>query len=340
LREVHRQTEATPEPLVLHVCASGIGAAFDQPAPGLLGGSVTAEDKATSRKHLPLPWARGQILVLALAGFIISLLAFWPGFMEFDSFDQYAQAIGREPLNDWHPVILAFLWKLLIFVHDGPQPMLLLQLLLYWSGFLYLALHLLQRDKPWLAVAAILVPFSPFLLNFAGVLWKDTQLALAFFWAALLLTFAPRNLTSAVASLAFIVYGLAVRHNGIAAALPLLILWSNEFAVSLHRGNRFGSLFCATCLAAIFFLINLGISELVIVERTSQLRHQMLNEIAFIQCHSNSPTSLSNFFDTYGGATLQSMSEPERGTALCGQIESLATSGDTDEASCLYGSTM
>jgi hypothetical protein len=210
-----------------------------------------------------LPWARGQIFALALAGFVISLLAFWPGFMEFDSFDQYAQAIGKEHLNDWHPVILVFVWKLLIFVHDGPQLMLLLQLLLYWSGFLYLALRLLQRDKPWLAVAAILVAFSPFLVNFAGVLWKDTQLALAFFWAALLLAFAPRNLTTAVTSLALISYGLAVRHNGITAALPLLILWSNEFAVSLHRGNRFGALFCATSLAATLFLINFVVSEAV-----------------------------------------------------------------------------
>jgi hypothetical protein len=231
-------------PLVLQAGVSGIGADFDQPVRGSLNGPAAAEHAPTWRnRDRSLPWARGQIFALALAGFVISLLAFWPGFMEFDSFDQYAQAIGKEQLNDWHPVILVFVWKLLIFVHDGPQLMLLLQLLLYWSGFLYLALRLLQRDKPWLAVAAILVAFSPFLVNFAGVLWKDTQLALAFFWAALLLAFAPRNLTTAVTSLALISYGLAVRHNGITAALPLLILWSNEFAVSLHRGNRFGALF-------------------------------------------------------------------------------------------------
>lgn len=123
---------------------------------GSLNGPAAAEHALAWRnRDRSLPWARGEIFALALAGFVISLLAFWPGFMEFDSFDQYAQAIGKEQLNDWHPVILVFVWKLLIFVHDGPQLMLLLQLLLYWSGFLYLALHLLQRDKPWLAVAAI-----------------------------------------------------------------------------------------------------------------------------------------------------------------------------------------
>jgi hypothetical protein len=333
LGQVHRQTQAAPGPLVLQAGASGIGADFDQPVRGSLNGSAAAEHAPRWRnRDRSFPWARGQIFALALAGFVISLLAFWPGLMEFDSFDQYAQAIGKEQLNDWHPVILVFVWKLLIFVHDGPQLMLLLQLLLYWSGFLYLALHLLQRDKPWLGVAAILVAFSPFLVNFAGVLWKDTQLALAFFWAALLLAFAPRNLTTAVTSLALISYGLAVRHNGITAALPLLILWSNEFAVPLHRGNRFGALFCATSLAATLFLINFVVSEAVIVERTSQLRHQMLNEIAFIQCHANSPSSLSNFFDSYGGVALQAMmNEQERQTALCGQVEALASSGDTDD---------
>jgi hypothetical protein len=67
-----------------------------------------------------LPWARGEIFALALAGFVISLLVFWPGFMEFDFFDQYAQAIGKEQLNDWHPVILVFVWKLSIFCARRP----------------------------------------------------------------------------------------------------------------------------------------------------------------------------------------------------------------------------
>ena len=113
--QVHRQTEA---------------ADFDQPVRGSLNGP--AEHAPTwLNSDRSFPWARGQILALAMGGFVISLLAFWPGLMEFDSFDQYAQAIGKEQLNDWHPVILVFVWKLLIFVHDGPQLMLLLQLLLY-----------------------------------------------------------------------------------------------------------------------------------------------------------------------------------------------------------------
>jgi hypothetical protein len=30
---------------------------------------------------------------------------------EFDSFDQYGQAIGQSLLNDWHPVIMTLMWK-------------------------------------------------------------------------------------------------------------------------------------------------------------------------------------------------------------------------------------
>ena len=94
----------------------------------------------------------------------------------------------------------------------------------------------------------------------------------------------------------------------------------------------FGALLSPAALGAIVFLIHFVGSAAELGERTCQLRHQMLNEIAYIQCRADNSSSLSSFFDSYGGVALQAMtSEQERQTALCGQIEALASSGDTDD---------
>ena len=301
--------------------------ALEAAAPIALVGTSTVPDHLTQKQFV----ASAQPLIFAVActGFCLSILAFWPGFMEFDSFDQYAQAIGREPLNDWHPVIMALLWRVLIRFHDGPEPMLLLQMALYWSGFLYLALQMLRRGRPALAWGAILIPFLPFLLNFSGVVWKDTHMALAFFWAALILAFARRSMWSAATSLLLIFYGLAVRHNGIAAALPLLILWGHNFAGLINIRHRFSAaLFTAGAAATILVLTNFAIDRLLAVEQTNPLHHQMLNEIAYMQCHSGGPVDLLTL---YPGDALKELSPADRQIELCRQVDELAAGGDTDD---------
>jgi hypothetical protein len=288
------------------------------------GSAGSIHDPVSHAKDL---WARKAIFAIAFIGFVVSLFSFWPGFMEFDSFDQYAQAVGQEPLNDWHPVIMALLWRFLIVFHDGPQPMLLLQLALYWSGFLYLAWHSLQKSRVVVAVGAIVAPFFPFLLNFSGVVWKDTQLALALFWAALILLFARRSWVSAATSLALIFYGLAVRHNGPAAALPLLVLWSWKYAGQLPK--KIGVLLCTGFVTAILLLTNFGINKLLIMEQTNPLHHEMLNEIAFIQCHSWGSFDFLKFYQ--GEVLKQQLNQAERQIKLCGQVDALASEGDTDD---------
>lgn len=223
-----------------------------EPAASLVGTSIVPHH-LTQKQFVAS--AKALIFAVTCTGFCLSMLAFWPGFMEFDSFDQYAQAIDREPLNDWHPVLMALLWRVLIRFHDGPEPMLLLQMALYWSGFLYLALQMLKRVRPVLACGAILIPFLPFLLNFSGVVWKDTHMAVAFFWVALILAFARPSMWGAATSLLLIFYGLTVRHNGIAAALPLLLLWGHNFAGLLNIRHRLSAaLFTASAVATILVI--------------------------------------------------------------------------------------
>ncbi len=270
------------------------------------------------------------LITIAVAGFILSLLAFWPGFMEYDSFDQYGQAIGILPLEDWHPPSMTLLWRALIKIYNGPQPMLLLQCLLYWSSFLYLALWLWRdTSKFMLALTAVLVPFLPFLINFTGVIWKDTHLAVALFWATLLLVFGKTSRSKLLISLLFIFYGLSVRHNGIAAALPLLILWSYRYCRFTDSNSKYGVFLVTTTTLLIYLVVDYGLNSFFSVEKTYPIKSQRLNEIVFIKCHSGSQDFST--LEKYYGESLTRTKPQKRRNYLCDQVSSLASTDDTGE---------
>lgn len=265
---------------------------------------------------------------ISIAGFAFSIAAFWPGFMEYDSFDQYGQATGSLTLDDWHPVGLTLLWKALNLIYRGPQVMLLLQSVLYWSGFLYLSLYLLRRSSNLiLSLGAVVIPFSPFLINFSGAILKDTHLAISLFWASLLLGLGEISSGKLLISFFLILYALSVRHNAIAAALPIIILWSYQFAHLASVKNKLG----VPIITVIFFLGYLVAStffaSLLAIERTSPLKAQMLNDITFIQCQSDSENM--DILKIYYGIKLNSLEPHSRRKYLCDQISILANTGDT-----------
>jgi hypothetical protein len=268
------------------------------------------------------------LVTIAIVGFALSLMAFWPGFMEYDSFDQYGQAIGVQPLDDGHPIIMALFWRVLIALYNGPQPMLLLQSFLYWSGFLYLSLYLLRDTSRFkLALTAILVPFLPFLLNFSGVIWKDTQMALSLFWAILLLVFGKTSKNKLLISLLLILYATLVRHNGVAAVLPILLLWSYQYVRFRDIKNKYSVPLITIFLLFIFLLINPGLNRIFSVEKTDLIRSQHLSEIVFIHCHS-APQDFS-MLKKYYGESLTQMKPQYRQKYLCDLVSSLASTDDT-----------
>jgi hypothetical protein len=123
-------------------------------------------------------WLVWLIRALPIVGFFCTLLCFYPGFMSFDSLSQYRQSLAHS-YSDAHPASMAVLWSVLNVGSTGPQLMLLLQLLAYW-GSVHLVLSTRPtRVTPWTSFAVILIAFSPAILNFVGVVWKDVQLASA-----------------------------------------------------------------------------------------------------------------------------------------------------------------
>ncbi|MEZ4361877.1 MAG: hypothetical protein R3B48_16930 [Kofleriaceae bacterium] len=157
--------------------------------------------------------------ILATGWFVLMVYAF-PGYMSYDSVWQLVQARGVEPLSDWHPPLMAFMWRLLDRVIAGPILMLVLQSVLFLLG-----LHaLLRRFMPPRAAALVasLVLIAPQNIVVMGVIWKDSQMA-AFLLAAIPALLSEHRRYRVLGYVALVI-ATGLRYNAAAATLPLLVL--------------------------------------------------------------------------------------------------------------------
>jgi hypothetical protein len=123
------------------------------------------------------------IVLAALAAAILNFVAFYPGLLHHDAW-AYFKAARDNDWDNWQPPLLGFLWIPLQKIHYGPQPMFVLFVAGYWSGFALLAAAISKRD-PRLAIWTFIAAFFPLLINFNGQLVKDVSMAIC-----LLLAFA------------------------------------------------------------------------------------------------------------------------------------------------------
>jgi hypothetical protein len=113
--------------------------------------------------------------LLFLIGLGISILAFYPGWMSMDSSTQYFEA-QHNHYSDWHPVLMAWWWHLLIKLKEGPALFLLQNVICYWLALLIFFLG----AKKLIGRAAILflvAGFIPGILFPLGQIWKDVVFA-------------------------------------------------------------------------------------------------------------------------------------------------------------------
>jgi len=163
-------------------------------------------------------------------GFLNALLTFYPGSMSVDSYNQFYQAVSGV-YDDWHPPVMAWLWRHLLWIKEGPQPMLLLHLGLFWGG-LYLIWRMLAEKKSWCRILVPMIGFMPPVIGMVGVIWKDIGLG-----STILMTIGLWNslqdhfkLRAFLVSL-LLIYASWVRHNSIALTAPFImaIPWFPDF---------------------------------------------------------------------------------------------------------------
>ncbi|MET8228391.1 GtrA family protein [Streptomyces sp. NPDC005301] len=175
-------------------------------------------------------WPAVLALTAAVCGCLVST-AFHPGFLTADSVEQLLQAEGARPVTDWHPPVMALLWRTLIDTTGALSAMAALQTGVLWATVWVLAVALWKRtgSRP-LSLLMLGFGLAPHIVTFTGVVWKDVHMAYALLAVCAIALFArelPPGHDRArwallVLGLLFLAYAILVRKNALAAALPLL----------------------------------------------------------------------------------------------------------------------
>jgi hypothetical protein len=173
-------------------------------------------------------------VLLAAAGFALTLYIFYPGIMNYDA--RYVYLDGLKGFyGDWQSPVMTWLWKTIDPVAPGSASMFLLIAALYWLGIGTLAVALARRSRI-AAVALALFALTPPLFALVGIIWRDVLMAGCFLLAAATVYAAgdrnERPLIARAIALGLIALGVLIRPNALAAAPVLVtyIFWPRQFS--------------------------------------------------------------------------------------------------------------
>ncbi len=230
----------------------------------------------------------GTAIILVIIGLGAALvLGYWPGIMIDDARWQYQQALDNA-YEDWHPPLMAWVWRHLIALAPGPAPMFALQLLIFWTGIALIALSAHRRGHPRLALALAFTGLVPAPLALMGSVTKDALMDGALLVASGLLLWLPlvhgTLLRRALAggAIAALLLAAALRFNAFFACVPLAL-------VALPEGftrTRPRLLLSAALAAAAFLAIGPAISGLLRAENTGVKLSLIIFDLGGITEHS------------------------------------------------------
>ena len=170
------------------------------------------------------------IELIFVAGFLLHLALFYPGFMCYDAVNQILEARANV-YSDWHPPLMARIWRWSDSFLPGPAGMLILQLSSVWLGTYWIFGAFFKPQG--LNVAAPLlcgILFYPPVFGISGAILKDMLM-----WGVLLMAFGlsgyiqsyrqaqnARSFALFGAILLLLALAMSFRHNAFFATIPLL----------------------------------------------------------------------------------------------------------------------
>lgn len=183
------------------------------------------------RRHAPV------FAALGVLAFGLTVYLSLPGYMSQDSGEQLAQARSLL-LRDDHPILMALIWRYTDRVLAGPTGMLVLTSFLYWAGLAAL-FWALPGSVVMRVLGAVVVGFFPPVFTIIPVVWKDTLMQGALVAALACLAFAAQRRRARWLLLAGALFLVAIgaRHNAIAAAWPLPVLFILCLPIWLGRAR-------------------------------------------------------------------------------------------------------
>ena len=179
-------------------------------------------------------WRELAIVLVAGAGFALTLALFYPGIMTYDA--KYVYLAITEGPGDWQSPAMTWLWSKIDLLTPSSANLFLLNAAFYWAGFALVA-HAVARRSFALGLAVVLLAFAPPGLALIGIIWRDVLFASTWLLAAALafcVAECRSKLRWAVQALALglVAFGVLLRPNSLLAA-PLLAayaLWPARFS--------------------------------------------------------------------------------------------------------------
>jgi hypothetical protein len=173
---------------------------------------------------------RVLLMLLLAAGFLLTVVVFYPGYITVDAQYVYDDAKGGR-LGDWQSPAMGALWLLIDPMAPGSVSMFLLTTVLYWTSFTMLAFIALRRSV-WLGLLtpfAALLPPAFFFLGMIGrdvlfgIVWLTSGMLAFFFATSRAYLRAPMQLFA----LLLVIFGVLLRPNAIPAASVLVayVMW-------------------------------------------------------------------------------------------------------------------
>lgn len=208
----------------------------------------------------------------AIAGWLGTVVAFYPGYMTSDVIDQLGQGRSGD-YWDVHPPVMSWLLGLFDQIVPGAAGLFLFQNLMFWTGTALIVTAILRRGY-WGPVLLLFFGFFPPVFALLSTVWKDVSMGCALILATGLLLSAERFRLRILVWVALLPlwYAFACRHNAIFAIVPLLLWWAVRAANARSKENwkRAAAFFVSICL----------VFKLSVAWATTRLTHNRESHVA------------------------------------------------------------
>jgi hypothetical protein len=232
-------------------------------------------------------WVWG-LAIIAVACCLATTVVFSPGYMSPDSISQLKQAMGEEPLSDWHPPVMSLVWHALIAVTGTPATLAVLQSVILWAALWAIAWCVWELTASRTGALAILgLGLIPHVLTFVGVVWKDVHMAFALLATSAVALIGQRlggrrpTLRWVLLGLGalFLVYAILVRKNAFFAAIPIFVM----LVLALWRKPGRRTWMISTVALAVGLVVpSVAISSLARPVQTRQGSQIMLDDLLHV----------------------------------------------------------
>ena len=218
--------------------------------------------------------------IVAIVLIAVYCAAFYPGAMGFDAAYQWWQARGGETTNI-HGVGMTWLWRLGNFLANGPAPIFVIQLALFWIGAVLIVAPL-QLSLAARAAVLFVVGMCPIYLTVFSSVVSDAMLAAVLCCAAGVMFSRRLGIMRFVISIVLLIVALLLRKNAIFAVLPLLTYLIYVSMSARWKSETFAKSFVASIAIVLVMQVGVSLADRTVDRRVTIFAGTALWDLAAI----------------------------------------------------------